>query len=114
MAYFVVTYEQGPSWVAGRAMREQSQWADHAAYVNRAMYAGRVVLGGPIGDGEVHRALLITYFADPVALQSWIGEDPWIQSGVLGPPSVVALNLLVSFDDLDPVLAKMREMASAG
>jgi uncharacterized protein YciI len=113
MAYFVVTYEQGPSWAHGRGMREQSEWTEHAAYVNKAMYAGRVVVGGPLGDGRIHRAMLITDFQDEAAISTWISEDPWIRSGVLGPPSVVQLNLLVSFDDLDPILEKMRKLAAS-
>jgi hypothetical protein len=111
MVYFVVTYEQGPTWVHGRTMREQLEWTEHAAHVNNAMYAGKVVVGGPIGDGRIHRAMLVTYFHDEAEIRRWIAEDPWIRSGVLGPPTVVPLNLLVSFDDLDPILEKMRKLA---
>ena len=95
-------------------MREQPQWAEHAAYVNQAMYAGKVVLGGPVGDGRIHRAMLITYFENESALQSWILEDPWNQSGTLAAPAVVPLNLLVSYDDLDPILEKMRKLTATG
>jgi hypothetical protein len=113
LGYFVVTYEQGPGWVAGRAMRDQAQWLDHAEHVNSAMRAAHVVIGGPVGDGTIHRAMLVTHFASDEALRRWIESDPWIRSGTLAPPSVEPLNLLVSYDDLDPLLEKMRQRSGS-
>lgn len=109
MAYFVIVYEQGPAWVDSMPMREQVDWTGHAAYVNAAMYAGLVILGGPLGEGPRHRALVIVHMESDSAVRSWIGEDPWIISGVLGPPRVEPWKLLVSNDLLDPVLAEITK-----
>ncbi len=107
MAHFVLINEQGPSWVDRRPMREQDQWAEHAAYVNAAMYAGKILLGGPIGDGHPHRALLILSFETEAAVQSWIREDPWIRSGILRTHTLEPWDLLLSNDKLDPILAEI-------
>jgi hypothetical protein len=67
--------------VAGRTMREQAEWAEHCVWVNTAMYAGKVILGGPIGDGQIHRALLLRERGRGKALDSGrsldkVGCDP--------------------------------------
>ena len=48
--YFVVIRGQGPAWVDSLPMREQGDWAGHAAFMNTLTEDGFVVLGGPIGD----------------------------------------------------------------
>jgi uncharacterized protein YciI len=109
MTYFVVVNEQGPSWDGARAMREQREWTEHAAYVNQAMYSGLVLLGGPLGSGAFHRALLVVSAEDEAAVQTWIREDPWIRSGILRTASVEPWTLLVSNDKLDPVLEEITK-----
>ncbi|MGP8072346.1 MAG: YciI family protein [Thermoplasmata archaeon] len=112
MAYFVLINEQGPSWVANRPMRDQEEWTEHAAYVNAAMNAGQVLLGGPIGDGRIHRALLIINFENEADIRTWILNDPWIRSGVLRTHSVEPWTLLVSNDKLDPVLDEITKRSA--
>ncbi len=107
MAYFVLINEQGPAWNSSLPMREQNEWPDHAEYVNSAMRAGKVILGGPLGDGRIHRALLMLNFESEAAVRTWIQEDPWIRSGVLRAQILEPWNLLVSNDKLDPVLAEI-------
>lgn len=109
MAYFVIFYEQGPSWVASTPMRDQPGWPDHRDYVNRGMYADFVVLGGPIGDGRTHRAMVIVVADDESAVRSWISEDPWIRSGTLRIDRVEPWTLLVSIDRLDPILTDLTK-----
>jgi uncharacterized protein YciI len=109
MAYFVSISEQGPSWVGGRAMRDQAGWTEHAAYVNAATSAGKIILGGPLGDGRVHRALLVLNFDTEARIRSWLAEDPWFQSGVLRLLSLEPWNLIVSNERLDPVLAEITK-----
>jgi len=112
MAYFVLINEQGPAWIASRPMREQKEWTDHAAYVNSAMRSQNVIMGGPIGDGKHHRALLVLNFDSIVDVRIWIKEDPWIQSGVLRVHTLEPLDLLVSNEKLDPVLAEITNRSA--
>jgi uncharacterized protein YciI len=107
MAYFVLINEQGPAWIPGRPMREQKEWTAHADYVNVGMRSGKVILGGPLGDGRIHRALLMVNFDSIADVRSWSREDPWIRSGVLRVHTLEPWELLVSQDKLDPVLAEI-------
>jgi hypothetical protein len=109
MGYFLLVSTQGPSWVAGHTMREQAEWAEHCVWVNTAMYAGKVILGGPIGDGQIHRALLVVFFDTESDVRRLILEDPWIKSGVIRTESLEPWKLLVSNDKLDPVLAEITQ-----
>jgi hypothetical protein len=113
MPYFVVVNVQGPSWVDSRSMRDQEQWTEHAAFINAAMYAGFVLLGGPLGDGPTHRALLVINSDSESAVRARLMEDPWIRSGILRIGSLEPWNLLVSNDKLDPVLAEITKPSLA-
>lgn len=83
MALFALISEQGPSWVNGRPMREQAGWAEHAEFMNALTDEHLIVLGGPIGQGSPHRAMLILRANDEKALRARLQEDPWMRSGVL-------------------------------
>jgi uncharacterized protein YciI len=112
MAYYVVTSQQGPQWVDALPMREQAEWTEHAAFVNAAMYSGSLLLGGPLGAGHPHRALLVVQAEGEPAVRSWLEQDPWIRSGVLRVVSVEAWRLLVSNDKLDHVLAEITQSSA--
>src|SRR3954467_15083700 len=62
MGVFAVTMEKGPAWDGSRARREQDGWDEHAAFMDRLVDEGFVLLGGPLGDGE--RVLLGVEAAD--------------------------------------------------
>jgi uncharacterized protein YciI len=111
--YFVVVSEQASSWVDSKPMREQLLWTEHAAWVNSLMYAGVVILGGPIGNGHPHRALLIVNSDSESALRTQWAEDPWVRAGILRTASVEPWKILVSNDLLDPVLAEITKPAAS-
>jgi uncharacterized protein YciI len=107
MSYFVVTNEQGPAWVAGRSMREQALWAEHAAFVNSCVAAGFVIAAGPLGNGPLHRALLIVSAQDESVARKEFAADPWIQDGILRIVTIEPWTLLASDDRLDRVLEQL-------
>jgi uncharacterized protein YciI len=107
MSFFVVINEQGPAWVAGRSMRDQQLWTEHAAWVNALVGNGFIVAAGPIGDGAVHRAMLIVQAESEAAIRSRFAEDPWIRVGVLHILKIDAWTILASDDRLDKVLAEI-------
>jgi len=110
MPYFVVVNEQGPAWAPARAMRDQARWNEHAAYVNEALAAGRVILGGPLGSGRpIHRAMLIVHAESETAVRDWIAVDPWIRDGTLRTASVESWDLIATHDRLDRVLAEIPQ-----
>ena len=81
MAVFLVTEENGPAWDDARARRAQDGWDEHAAFLDRLVDDGFVILGGPLGDGE--RALLAVEAADADEVRARLAPDPWLRDGVL-------------------------------
>jgi uncharacterized protein YciI len=75
--YFVVTRARGPAWDHGRSRREQRGWDAHAAFMDALTEAGVVVLGGPLGEGDGHDALLVLDVADEAAAHERLAGDPW-------------------------------------
>jgi uncharacterized protein YciI len=99
MVYFVVIFEQGPAWRPGRSMREQEQWAEHAAFMNALTAEGFVVLGGPIHGGPTHRARLIVRAESEPAMRVRLADDPWMRTGHLKILSVEPWEVLLRKDD---------------
>ena len=95
MGLFVVVNEQGPSWDPARSMRDQSGWTEHAQFMDGLLADGTVVLGGPLGPGRPHRALLVLRSAGEAALRARLAEDPWMRSGVLKLGELAAWELLL-------------------
>jgi uncharacterized protein YciI len=81
MGVYVVTLEKGPTWDDARGRREQDGWDEHAAFMDRLVDEGFVLLGGPLGDGE--RVLLVVEAADEAELRARLAEDPWEPMGLL-------------------------------
>jgi hypothetical protein len=74
MTYFVVLRRTGPEWDGSRALEEQSDWIEHAAFMDGLVDAGFVVLGGPLADE--HRVVLVV----EEAVRATLGLDPWSET----------------------------------
>jgi hypothetical protein len=109
MPFFVVINQQGPAWDNSRAMRDQKLWTEHADFVNSLMYAGFVVLGGPVGEPHPHRALLVLHSDSEATARARLLEDPWVPAGILTVGVVEPWKILVSNDKLDPALAEISK-----
>lgn len=83
MALFLVGSVQGPAWVDGRPLQQQHGWDEHARFMNALEAEGFVRLGGPVGDGLPHRALLVIDAPDPATVRERLAADPWLRDGVL-------------------------------
>jgi len=75
MAYFVVLRRTGPRWDPSRPLEEQSDWEAHAAFMDRLVDDGFVVLGGPLAD-EV-RVVLAVEAESEEAVRATLARDPW-------------------------------------
>ena len=88
-SYYVVETSQGINWVDNLEMRKQSQWTEHAAFMNKLEAEGFVVLGGPINWSETssehhdHIALLIIDDVDETKIMQRLSEDPWMKNKLL-------------------------------
>jgi uncharacterized protein YciI len=114
MTHFVAINERGPAWLESVPMRQQPLWTEHANFVNSLMYAGFIVLGGPIGDGPPHRAMLIVDAESEAAARARLLEDPWMRAGILRISRIEPWTILVSHEILDGALAKVKALAPPG
>jgi len=72
---FVVRMVPGASWNAAVPMRSQALWAEHAAFMDALVAEGFIVLGGPLGGGEVK--LHVVNAASEAEVRSRLAADPW-------------------------------------
>jgi uncharacterized protein YciI len=85
---FAVTLENGPSWDYSRGRREQERWHEHAAFMDRLVDDGFVVIGGPLGDVDGKRTMHAVEAADEAAVRARFAEDPWAPMRLLRIVSV--------------------------
>ncbi len=81
MANFAVRLVHGPDWDSSRPIREQDGWDEHAAFMDRLVDAGVVILGGPVGDGA--QTLHVVEAAGENDVRARFAEDPWASAGLL-------------------------------
>jgi hypothetical protein len=73
---FLVTLRRsGPQWRAGLPLEEQSGFPEHAAFMDRLVESGFVVLGGPLSDELRVVEAIEAPSAD--AVRTTLAEDPW-------------------------------------
>lgn len=75
--HLLVEVGRGPHWDPARGRREQSGWDDHATFMDALVTEGVVVLGGPVGDVDGERVLLVVEASDEAEIRTRLGEDPW-------------------------------------
>jgi uncharacterized protein YciI len=75
--YFLVTRTHGPSWDATLLRREQPGWDAHAAFMDELVEERFVVLGGPVGEGDGHSALLLVEADSDADVRARLAADPW-------------------------------------
>jgi len=81
MANFAVRLVHGPNWDQGRPIRGQAGWDEHAAFMDRLVDDGFIILGGPVGDGE--QTLHAVEAADEDEIRARLARDPWASAGLL-------------------------------
>jgi uncharacterized protein YciI len=75
--YFLVERAHGPSWDSSRLRREQDGWDEHAAFMDRLVDEGVIVLGGPVGEGDGTHALLVMQVGSEAEVRERLADDPW-------------------------------------
>jgi uncharacterized protein YciI len=76
--FFVVIRRRGPEWDPALPMELQSEWPEHAAFMDQLVSAGIVVLGGPLADEE--RVVLAMESESEEAIADTLAADPWTGS----------------------------------
>ena len=87
---FVVISSVGPARDLSKSVREQAFWDEHAAFIDRLVEAGIILLGGPLLDqsAQATGALLIVTAADEVEARDRLKDDPWFEKGILKLESI--------------------------
>lgn len=88
MALFAVTLENGPGFDASRSRRDQPDWDAHAEFMDSLVEDGFVLLGGPLGDVDRDRVLLVVDATDDEEIESRLADDPWAPDEVLRTVSI--------------------------
>ena len=73
--FYVVLRRRGPLWDPARPLEEQSGWDEHAAFMDRLVEDGFVVLGGPLADEE--RVVLAVEAESEDEVRMTLTRDPW-------------------------------------
>jgi hypothetical protein len=73
--FLVVRSRSGPQWDASRSLEEQSEWVEHAAFMDELVAAGFIVLGGPLADE--HRVVFAVEADSPDEVRATLARDPW-------------------------------------
>jgi len=77
---FVVLWGPGPTWVAGKTVREQPYWDEHATFMDQLFDKGMVLLGGPFADAT--GSLVIWEAKSEQELADIIAQDPFVIHGI--------------------------------
>jgi hypothetical protein len=79
MPIFLVTeHRDGPAWDRALTLRDQSGFAEHAAFMDALVADGVVMLGGPLADE--HRVVLVVNAESEQAVRERFQHDPWMGS----------------------------------
>lgn len=75
MATFLVLLRQsGPAWKAGLPLESQSEWDDHARFMDGLVDTGFLVLGGPLTDRRVAH---VVEAGSSDEVRATLAADPW-------------------------------------
>ncbi len=76
-------------------MQSQRDWDEHARFMDALESERLVVLGGPLEDGPMHRALLVLEAPDEATARKRLADDPWMRDGTLHVAQVYRWELLL-------------------
>ena len=96
MPYFVVVRERSSAWNWTKPMRAQAEWYAHAAFLDALTSAGFIVAGGPLGDEDAaRRVMLVVDAPDRDTIEARMADDPWTPMRLLRTVSVEPWTILL-------------------
>jgi uncharacterized protein YciI len=75
LMFHVVLARTGPEWDASKPLEEQSGWDEHAAFMDRLVEDGFLVLGGPLAD-EIRTVHAVEAESED-EIRAAFARDPW-------------------------------------
>ena len=87
---FLAISSAGPNHDRSKGTREQPFWDEHAAFIDRLVDDGFILMGGPLVDEREmpHGALLIVNAEDENEVRKRLKNDPWFEKSILKLESV--------------------------
>jgi uncharacterized protein YciI len=87
---FLAISSAGPNRETSKGTREQPFWDEHAAFIDRLVADGFILMGGPLIDegGMPQGALLIVNAEDENEVREKLKNDPWFTHGILKLESI--------------------------
>jgi uncharacterized protein YciI len=73
--YLVILRRSGPDYDLSKPLEEQPGWEEHAAYMDRLVDDGVILLGGPLSD-EVRTAHAVRASSED-EVRATFARDPW-------------------------------------
>ena len=73
---FVILWAPGAAWTAGKTVREQAYWDEHAEFMDRLFENGTVIMGGPFSDGT--GSLVIVEAGEMSEVATLFANDPFV------------------------------------
>jgi uncharacterized protein YciI len=83
----IVRFRAGPAWTEGTP-EEQPGWDEHAAFIDRLVERGTMIMGGPYSDNSGSMSLWEGMNADE-ARRVVVEPDPFVRNGVFVLEEVV-------------------------
>ena len=83
---FVAISSAGPNRDLSKCTREQPLWDQHAAFIDKLVDDGFILMGGPLVDKG--GSLLIFNADDENEVRKKLKDDPWSEHGILKLESV--------------------------
>jgi hypothetical protein len=75
--FLVLLRHSGPDWDLEQPMDQQSNWSEHANYMDGLVDAGVIVLGGPLDDVRV---VLAVEAGSEATVREILARDPWSET----------------------------------
>ena len=76
--FLVVLHRSGPAWDRSQPLEGQTGWPDHAAFMDRLVEDGFLVLGGPLADE--YRVVHAVQAESEADVRAMLARDPWSES----------------------------------
>ena len=73
--FLVEIHRSGPQWDRSQPLEGQSGWDEHAAFMDRLVDDGFIVLGGPLADE--FRVMHAVEAESEDAIRTTLAHDPW-------------------------------------
>ena len=94
---FVAISSVGPNRDPSKGVRDQPFWDEHAAFIDRLVDEGFILMGGPLLDenGMPCGALLVVNAQHENEVKEKLKGDPWFERGILKLESISRWEIFV-------------------